>query len=359
MKTHWKLFMLVGVAFVGLLGSVSAFGQELGGYSFVPLSGQPHAVIHDPDRGVAYVSYQNRSEIGVVRLSDLSVQTPIALDHPARGMTLTSDGSQLLATFYDQDQIGVVELTTGLQTRTIDVTPNPAQIDRDSTGRIFWRDAGSGNPYGNVFELDLPSGASTRKFGETILRYAHSDDRTKWLQMIDAPKAAVWDAPTDTNSNVVWADGFDYGHQAWITNGAINDTGSTILLTKSDVETRVFDGDFNYLGSIEDAMAWATFGPWENLAIGIEAEGWAYPSNRLCLMDTENLLVLDTLTIPEAIGASSFNTSAQPFELTSDASMLLAVGQTGLYIIDSSAIPEPATLSLLAMGGLTLLRRRK
>ena len=130
------------------------------------------------------------------------------------------------------------------------------------------------------------------------------------------------------------------------------------MINRAGNETLVYDGSFNYRG-ITTGMAWGTFGPWDEIAIIVESTGDENASNKISLLDTANIAVIDTLVLPENIGVNEYNFGSRPIALTDNAEFFLAVGQTGLFIIDSSAIPEPATLSLLTLGGLTLIRRRK
>ena len=71
-------------------------------------------------------------------------------------------------------------------------------------------------------------------------------------------------------------------------------------------------------------MAWGTFGPWENLAIIVESNGGESASERISVLDTVSLGVLDTLQLPETVGVSEYNFGSRPIKLTDDARTLLA-----------------------------------
>jgi hypothetical protein len=44
--------------------------------------------------------------------------------------------------------------------------------------------------------------------------------------------------------------------------------------------------------------------------------------------------------LPERVGYGEYNFGGQPIFLTADAKQLFAVGQTGLYVIDTSTVTE-------------------
>ena len=75
------------------------------------------------------------------------------------------------------------------------------------------------------------------------------------------------------------------------------------------------------------------------------------------------MLCLTSITMAQQIGgyrvADDYDYSAKPIDITVDGASLLAVGQTGLFIIDTTQIPEPSTLSLLLFGTLGLVRQRR
>ena len=364
MKKTMKISLCV--VFIGLLTSVSAFGQELGGYSFVPISGTPHDVVYDNARNQAYVSNRTLNRIDIVSLATQTVTSSIPVGNMPTGMAISPDGSKLLVMQYNDENMGVVDLTTNTLTQTIALPVGrsrnyPLRVDYDSSGTCIWRDGGPGNPYGYAYSLDLDTGTSTRLIpGEPDLFYAPNADGSKFLFIIDYGTAAIWDSATQSSSTPQNMPDVGSGssHSDWMTQGAINNSGDTIMINRAGNETLVFDGSFNYQG-ITTGMAWGTFGPWNNHAIIVESTGGENASNRVSLLDTAGISVIDTLVLPENIGVNEYNFGSRPITLTGDAQSFLAVGQTGLFIIDSSAVPEPATMSLLVIGGLGLIRRKR
>lgn len=362
-RRAWPLVVMACGLAVSLAGPAGA--QELGGYSFVPLPGQPHDVIHDAGRGLAYVSNRSQSQIDVVRLSDLAVLPPIQISSPGYGMSLTADANQLLVAFFGQDQVGVVDLASGQQVSTFDVPqPHPAhhplRVDRDSEGRMYWQSGSTGGPFGGIYEFDPTTGTSTPVFailGGLDMNSTHN--REKWLLQIGCSKVAIWDAATQTMTDATEVPGFSCSSWAtWIAQGALSADCGTIVLSKSIPEITVLDGSFDVKGTLGVGMSWGVFGDWADLAVMVELEYDETPSNRISILDTADIAVVDTLVMPEQIGLAEFNGGSKPIELMPDGDTLLAVGQTGLFLIDTSDVPEPACAVLLLLGAAVVPRCR-
>jgi DNA-binding beta-propeller fold protein YncE len=181
----------VSVLFTVVLALVSlqAKANELGDISFVPLPGQPHDVVYDNTRGLAYVSNRSLNQIAVVNVSALSMETAINVTTGSgpRGMAISPDGNTLLVTLADGSQMGVFNLETRTQTNTInlvDISGNqgqrPNRVDFSADGTVFYSHNTPNNPYGKVHKLDLNTGISTRVLPqETWLRYQSSRTGSK------------------------------------------------------------------------------------------------------------------------------------------------------------------------------------
>lgn len=341
------------------------WGQELGSYSFIPISGTPHDVVYDSARDVAYVSNRTANRIDVVSLNNQSILSSILVGNKPTGMALTPNGTQLLVTLYNEEKMGVVDLNTQTQVKTINLPPglsrnDPLRVDFDAAGTCFWRDGSGGNPYGYAYTLDLPTGISTRLLPfEPDVRYASNMNQSRFLYTFTGGGAAIWNADTQIFSPRQSLPGFGSSHSNWPVGEAINNTGDTLLITRASSETFVFDDSFNSKGSVNVGMGWGTFGCWDDLAIMVECQG-ASPLNRISILNTESISIVDTLILHEQIGVGGeFDYGSNPIALTDDCRILLAVGQTGLYIIDTSNVPEPSSILLFAMGAVGLLKRSK
>jgi len=344
MKCTKHILAVVWLAAMVLGGPLVA--QEFGEVSFVAIDGKPHDVVYDSARNVAYVSNRTLNQIDVVSLADLSVQTPIPVGHTPTGMTLRPDGSELLVTLSGDQMIAVVDLATASQIRTIDVptvysSRPPLRIDYDSIGTLFWRNATTGNPYGYMYKLDLETGISQPfPTNQASYRYSASFDKSKLLLIRGDTQASVWDARSQSYPQLEVVSGFGGGNGGWITQGAISNDGSTILMTRAGSETKVFDGSFGYQGSTV-GMAWGTLGPWSKLAVIVESTGNERTTNRVSILNTDNVTIVYTINLPETVGWGEYDFGSKPITLTDDANMLLVVGQTGLFLIDTSGIPKP------------------
>jgi DNA-binding beta-propeller fold protein YncE len=354
------------VIFILCLTSIT-MAQQIGGYAFVPLDGIPHDVIHDAGRNVAYVSDRMLHKIDVISLANNSVISSIPVGNTPMGMALTPDNNELLVILNGERKLGIVDLTTGVQTRTIDLPTglsynSPLRVGFDAAGTCFWRDGSGGNPYGYAYTIDLQTEISTRRLqSEPITRYTFNQNRSSAIFTFSGGSASVWDANTQSFSPRKQLSGFGSGYWEWPIGETINNDGSRILVNKSNVETRLLDSNLTSLGFFDVSMGWGTFGPWHDFAVIAEGNG-SQPLNRITLLNTESITILDTLELPELIGyrvADDYDYSTKPIDITVDGGSLLAVGQTGLFIIDTTQIPEPATLSLLLLGGMGLVRRRR
>ena len=167
-------------------------------------------------------------------------------------------------------------------------------------------------------------------------------------------------SPCQTTTDATEVPGFSCSSWAtWIAQGALSADCGTIVLSKSISEITVLDGSFDVRGTLGVGMSWGVFGDWTDLAVMVELQYGEAPSNRISILDTADIAIVDTLVMPEQIGLAEFNGGSRPIELMPDGDALLAVGQTGLFLIDTSNVPEPAMLALLAGGGLALIRRRR
>jgi hypothetical protein len=128
-------------------------------------------------------------------------------------------------------------------------------------------------------------------------------------------------------------------------------------LRKALFATRFYNSSFTYLGS-QGAMGWGTLGPWQNKLLAVRSYGNERTTKKIDLLDVNSRILLDTLELPENIGWGEYDFGNMPLALAYDADSLLLVGQTGLYFVDTSLVPEPATLGLAAFGLLGFLRRK-
>ncbi len=343
----------------GTIYRISRKSASFGEVSFVAIDGKPHDVVYDSARNVAYVSNRTLNQIDVVSLADLSVQTPIPVGSTPTGMTLRPDGSELLVTLSGDQMIAVVDLAAASQIRTIDVptvysSRAPLRIDYDSVGTLFWRNATTSNPYGHMYKLDLETEISQPfPTDQASYRYSASFDKSKLLLIRGDTQASIWDAGSQSYPQLEVVAGFGGGNGGWITQGAISNDGSTILMTRAGSETKVFDGAFGYQGSTV-GMAWGTLGPWNNLAVIVESTGNERTTNRISILNTDNVTIVDTINLPETVGWGEYDFGSKPITLTDDANMLLVVGQTGLFLIDTSQLPKPElepTLTVVAPNG--------
>ena len=80
--------------------SIPIEANEFGEVSFVPLSGQPHDVVFDKLRGLAYVSNRTLDQVAIIDMATLTVTSSSAVGETPTGLAITPDGSQLLVTTY-------------------------------------------------------------------------------------------------------------------------------------------------------------------------------------------------------------------------------------------------------------------
>jgi len=316
----------------------------LANYAFIALDGSPNDVVYDPSRGLAYVSNRTLNRIEVVKVQTHEVEPPIPVGGSPRGLAISPDGQKLLATIYDKWQMSVVDLGSRSQVAMIDLPapayPGPLRVDFDAAGTCIWRSATEGHAFGNAYILDLGPGTSTPLVATEaeMLRYAPSFDRTRFLLMFISARASVWSSSTQGSSPPVSIPGFSGGSWAdWMNQGAITNSGEIVLLSRFQ-ETRVYDRDFNYLGST-GGMAWGTFGPWNHLALVVPGDDETSTAT-VSLVDVGSIRIVDRIDLPERVGYGEYNFGGQPIFLTADAKQLFAVGQTGLYVIDTSTVTE-------------------
>ncbi len=361
----WKISLIV-VAFAAITIFASpANAQQFGGQSFVSIAGQPHDVVYDSARNQAYVSNRSLNRIDIV--NSLNVTGSIATGQTPTGMSISPDGNTMLVTLQDVSQMGVINLNTLTQTKTIALpdwsgnqSQRPLRVDYASDGTVYYRHNTPNNPFGKVHTLDLSTEISTQLFpSETWTGYERSRDGSEILFYFSSARAATRDIDSQTTSPIQTISEFGSGNGGWITAGLISDDGNRIAMTRSSTPTYVYDGAFNLQGSMITPMAWGTFGDWGLLAVIVESNGGEGSSNRLSIFDTSSRTILDTLALTEVIGVSEYNFGNRPIEVTDNSLTLLAVGQTGLFVVDASNVPEPATLGLLLVGGLVLLRGRR
>jgi hypothetical protein len=320
----------------------------LASYTFVALPGNPNDVVHDPFRGRAYVSNRTLDRIDVVGIPSLDVLQPVPVSGSPRGMAISPDGSTLYATLYDKWQMAVVDLNTLSQVSVIDLPApaypggvGPLRVDFDAAGTCIWRDATEGHAFGHAYVLDVASRTSTPLFADETdqLRYAPSFARTRFLLMSIGGKAAVWTSATQASSAPVSVAGFSGGSWAtWMNQGAIDDSGEIVLLVRFRW-TGVYDGAFGNLGSMESGIAWATFGPWPHRALVVPGDD-ERPTATVSLLDPGTLGIVDSISLPEVIGYGEYNFGGQPIFLTADGRRLLVVGQTGLFVVETSTAGE-------------------
>jgi hypothetical protein len=312
-----------------------------GSWKFVPLQGQPHDVVFDSSKDLAYVSNRSLGRIDIVSVASSKVDSSIAVGEMPMGLTLTNDGSRLYTTLYNLGKMAEVDLSTKTVIRTINLPEGvwwgqPLRVDFDAFGHCYWRDGGDGNPYGYLYSLNLESGQSTQLLTSmSPLRYAFTHNKNRMLVVTTGSGAGVtiFDTQTQTTLNPATLPDFCIDWWCWPVEGITNDQTDRILVTKSVSETHLFGGNMQRLGIINVGMGWGTFGPWSDMALIVEAQGGT-PLNRISFLDTNAIAIQETLILPEAIGiGDAYDYGSKPIDLSRDGKILLAVGQTGLYII--------------------------
>jgi YVTN family beta-propeller protein len=320
--------------------------KALADYAFIPLSGTPNDVVHDAAHGRAYVSNRTLNRIDIVNVQTREVEASIPVGGSPRGLAIAPDGHTLLTTLFDKWQMSVIDLDSRSQVSLIDLPApaygcwcGPLRVDFDAAGTCIWRDGTEAHAFGNAYILDLGTGTSTPLVPTEaeMLRYAPSFDRSKFLLMFNWGRASVWTSASQSASAPVSIPGFSGDWWNWMNQGAINDSGAIILLSTYGA-TKAYDASFNHLGSTAD-MAWATFGPWSHLALVVPGSD-EIASDTVSLVDFGSIRTIDSLVLPERVGYEAYNFGGQRIFLAADAKQLFLVGQTGLYVIDTSAVAE-------------------
>ncbi|MGA8889992.1 MAG: chitobiase/beta-hexosaminidase C-terminal domain-containing protein [Anaeromyxobacteraceae bacterium] len=328
------------------VATATYFIKILERFGFVPLEGSPHDVVHDPSRGKVYVSNRALNRIEVVDVRSHGVEAPILVAGSPRGMAISPDARSLLVTLHDAWKMSRIDLDARAQVALIDlpVPPSgygfgPLRVDFDAAGTCIWRDATELHAFGNAYVLDLGVGTSSPLVppGSEMLRYAPSFDGTRFLLMFNSGRASVWSSSLQAPSPPVAVPGFSGDWWDWMNQGAIGDSGEVVVLSLYG-EARVYDRDFAYRGSL-GGMAWGTLGPWKRLALVVPGND-EIPTSTVSLVDLDRIGIVDALDLPERIGFGEYNFGGQPIFLAADAMTLFVVGQTGLYLVDTSTVTE-------------------
>ena len=228
---------------------------------------------------------------------------------------------------------------------------HPLRVNFDAAGTCIWRDGSGANPYGYGYTLDLSSGISTRLFPtEPNIRYNSHLNKFILIIIYDGGSASIWGASTQTSTLRQALPDFGSRHTNWTVGKTINNAGDRILVTRSSLEIHIFEDSISFLGTFPFGMGWGTFDNCVDMAIVIESSG-ANPLNRIRLLDTTNVQVLDTLELPEVIGVGGeYDYGPLPIFLTEDAATPSAVGQTALFIADTSTITDSPVLAIEIVG---------
>jgi len=245
MKQGFKSTILL-LSFFMIFYSVYARGEEE--YSFVPISGDPHDVVYDSVREVAYVSNRSLNQIDLINIDTLTVIDSIHVSSSPRGLAITPDNSQLMVTLYNTEQMSFIGLDTKNETSVINLPPGrdrnyPLRVDFDSFNTCLWRDGGPGNPYGYMYSMNLSTLISTRLLpGGDDLKYSCSYDGSLVLLMFDYAQVAIWDSQTQSVGSIVNMNGdFGSGWSDWICQGAISNDGQTIMMIRGGYDTLIPD----------------------------------------------------------------------------------------------------------------------
>lgn len=212
----------------------------------------------DTKRGLVYLAYHGRSEIGVVNLGTGTFAPPIATTFRPRKLDMNASGDSLVASVDSQPALGIVNLTVTPRTITV------VRVDSAESGGLSYvadnvrvmannkvivtlafRDQYSCCSAYHV-DYDLGTGLSTRRVDSDHRQWlARSWDRTRMATATGSStpvRARVYVAASDSFGPAQYVT-----IPVWLYNASADSTGGLFLLANA-----LFDGNLNALRSFTD-----------------------------------------------------------------------------------------------------------